>query len=90
MVQGINISEEQEFLSQSYSKDCKMIQSYQPMTTVKKVATPAAIIMLGSNLLQFIANQIGVEIGEENSYIALTSLYSLFRGLRNWIKNRKK
>jgi len=67
-----------------------MEKTYEPLITAKKVISPAAIILIGSNVLQLIADQLGIEIGEEKSYIVLTSLYSFYRGLRNWIKNRKK
>lgn len=63
---------------------------YKPSITVLKTATPAAVIVAGSNLLQIGARALGVELGEEASYIAVTTVYSLFKGLQNWIKNRRK
>jgi hypothetical protein len=63
---------------------------YKPSITVLKTATPAAVIVAGSNILQLGAQALGVELGEEASYIAVTTVYSLFKGLQNWIKNRRK
>lgn len=63
---------------------------YKPTITLAKTATPAAVVIAGSNLLQIGARAVGVELGEETSYIISTTVYSLFRGLRNWIKNRRK
>lgn len=63
---------------------------YKPSITVLKTATPAAVMIAGSNLLQIGGRAVGVELGEENSYIIITAVYSLFKGLQNWIKNRRK
>lgn len=63
---------------------------YKPSITVLKTATPAAVIVAGSNLLQIGGRAVGVELGEETSYIVVTAVYSLFKGLQNWIKNRRK
>lgn len=64
--------------------------AYKFSTTVTKTAAPAAIIIAGSNLVQTIAQAAGIELSGENSYIIVTSVYSLFRGLLNFIKNRRK
>lgn len=63
---------------------------YKPSITVLKTATPAAVIVAGSNLLQIGGRAVGVELGEEESYIIITTIYSLFKGLQNFIKNRRK
>lgn len=64
--------------------------AYKFSTTVTKTAAPAAVIIAGSNLVQTIGRAAGVELGEENSYIIITAVYSLFRGLLNFVKNRRK
>jgi hypothetical protein len=62
---------------------------YKSSITVLKTATPAAILIAGSNLLQIGGRAVGVDLGEETSYIVITAIYSLFRGLANFIKNRR-
>lgn len=63
---------------------------YKPSITLAKAATPAAVLIAGSNLLQIGGRAVGVELGEETSYIIITTVYSLIKGLQNWIKNRRK
>lgn len=62
---------------------------YKPATTIAKAATPAAVIIAGSNLLRAGAKAAGMEIDGETSYIIITGVYSFFRGLINYIKNRR-
>lgn len=64
--------------------------AYSVGTTIAKTATPAAVVIAGSNLIQIGARAVGVELGDETSYVITTAIYSFFRGLRNWIKNRRK
>jgi hypothetical protein len=63
---------------------------YKPSTTLTKAAAPAAVIIAGSNLLQIAATAAGIELGEETSYVIITTIYSLFKGLANFVKNRRK
>ena len=63
---------------------------YKPTTTIAKTATPAAVIIAGAELIQAGAKAAGMEIGGETSYIIMTGVYSFFRGLINYIKNRRK
>ncbi len=64
--------------------------AYRFSTTVTKTASPAAVIIAGSNLIQTIAQAAGIEISGETSYVVITSIYSLFKGLQNYLKNRRK
>lgn len=63
---------------------------YKASKTIAKATVPAAVIIAGSNVLQAGAGALGVELGEETSYVVVTALFSLFEGLKNWIKNRRK
>lgn len=62
---------------------------YKPIITIAKATTPAAVIIAGSNLLQEGAKAAGMNIDGETSYIIIAGVYSFFRGLINYIKNRR-
>lgn len=64
--------------------------AYLPGKTIAKVATPIGIVLILSNVLQYVAALVGPEISDEHSYITITVIYGVFRGVFNWTKNRKK
>lgn len=64
--------------------------AYNPKQTLVKGATPAVTIIAGGNALQWIIKQAGGEMDGETALTIFTGLYSAFRMLFNWLKNRKK
>lgn len=63
---------------------------YSPLKTVKKAVTPGIAIIGGATLIDAIGRLTGNEVNREFALGLCTSLYGVFRGIKNFFKNRKK
>lgn len=63
---------------------------YKPSMTVIKSAEPPVVMGVLGAILIYGGKLIGVDIEKEEAAVTVPVLYGLWRGLRNFIKNRKK
>lgn len=62
--------------------------NYKKRITATKVATPAIILIGGSNLLKALFQLSGNEIDDSLSYEIVASVYALGKGFVYWINHR--
>jgi len=65
-----------------------MNNNYSVKKTAVKVAVPASVIIIGTQLLVIVSQKLGVAIDDGLAGAVVTGLYSLSRGLTNFLKNR--
>lgn len=63
--------------------------SYSALKSVKKAAAPLGVVIAGI-VLSGAAKKAGVNLSAEVSLAACMAAYGFWRGLRNWIKNRRR
>jgi len=61
---------------------------YKPFKTLMKTAEFPAIVIIGANLISKLSEIIGFPLNFDTSLMTCLSLYSGFKGLRNYMKNR--
>ena len=64
------------------------MNNYSVKKTAVKVAVPASVIIIGTQLLVIVSSKLGVAIDDGLAGSVVTGLYALGRGLSNFLKNR--
>jgi hypothetical protein len=61
---------------------------YKPSKTLVKTAEVPTIVIIGANTLSKVSESFGLNIDLDTSLMACLLLYGVFKGLRNYMKNR--
>lgn len=63
---------------------------YKKSISVKKAVVPVAVMVAGSQVIQWVSSKIGMPVSDDLSAWLIIGIWGLKEGVTNWLKNRFK